>query len=330
MKMSNATSMLILSCAWMVSCAPRLSENAAQTETRINIMPNDTVRIFAPSIISTPLNERDLAISTDGKELMYTLNTNDNTRRAIVIVRLTGNRVDSKSIAPFSGTYADIEPAYSPDGQKLFFASSRPLYAGDNTVDYNIWYSERINNQWSAEAHPIRGKVNTDEDEFYPSVTTNGNLYYTAAYKNGVGREDIYVSMPTEGVYSEPTPLNTNVNTAAFEFNAYVSPDEQVIIFSSYGRADDMGGGDLYLSTKDASGHWSKSRNAGPAINSNKLDYCPFIDFRHSAFYFTSNRLPVLKGTMDLQTLEQAAGGLLNGQGNLYVVDLNALGIMKH
>lgn len=330
MKMSNATSMLILSCAWMVSCAPRLSENAAQTETRINIMPNDTVRIFAPSIISTPLNERDLAISTDGKELMYTLNTNDNTRRAIVIVRLTGNRVDSKSIAPFSGTYADIEPAYSPDGQKLFFASSRPLYAGDTTVDYNIWYSERINNQWSAEAHPIRGKVNTDEDEFYPSVTTNGNLYYTAAYKNGVGREDIYVSMPTEGVYSEPTPLNTNVNTAAFEFNAYVSPDEQVIIFSSYGRADDMGGGDLYLSTKDASGHWSKSRNAGPAINSNKLDYCPFIDFRHSAFYFTSNRLPVLKGTMDLQTLEQAAGGLLNGQGNLYVVDLNALGIMKH
>lgn len=330
MKMSNATSMLILSCAWIVSCAPKLSENAAQTETRINIMPNDTVRIFAPGIISTPLNERDLAISTDGKELMYTLNTNDNTRRAIVIVRLTGNRVDSKSIAPFSGTYADIEPAYSPDGQKLFFASSRPLYAGDTTADYNIWYSERINNQWSAEAHPIRGKVNTDEDEFYPSVTTNGNLYYTAAYKNGVGREDIYVSMPTEGVYGEPTPLNTNVNTAAFEFNAYVSPDEQVIIFSSYGRADDMGGGDLYLSTKDASGHWSKSRNAGPAINSNKLDYCPFIDFRHSAFYFTSNRLPVLKGAMDLQALEQAAGGILNGQGNLYVVDLNALGIMKH
>ena len=327
MKMSNATSMLILSCAWMVSCAPKLSENAAQTETRINIMPNDTLRIFAPGIISTPLNERDLAISPDGRELMYTLNTNDNTRRAIVMVGLTGNRVDSKGIAPFSGTFADIEPTYSPDGQKLFFASSRPLYAGDTTADYNIWYSERINTQWSAEAHPVSGKVNTDEDEFYPSVATNGNLYYTAAYKNGVGREDIYVSMPTEGVYGEPTPLNTNVNTANFEFNAYVSPDEQVIIFSSYGRADDMGGGDLYISTKDASGHWSKSRNAGPAINSNKLDYCPFIDFRHAAFYFTSNRLPVLKGSMDLQTFEQAAGGILNGLGNIYVVDIKVLGI---
>lgn len=30
--------------------------------------------------------------------------------------------------------------------------------------------------------------VNTDSDEFYPSIAKIGNLYFTAQYKDGVGR----------------------------------------------------------------------------------------------------------------------------------------------
>lgn len=302
-------------------------KNSAATVTRINLLPDDTVRLLAPGVISTPLNERDLAIRPDGKEVMYTLNTMDNSRRAIVMVGLDKDKVISRSIAPFSGIYADIEPFYAPNGQRLYFSSSRPVSEKDSTEDYNIWYVDRIKDAWSSVAHPLSDKINTEADEYYPSVASNGNLYFTAAYKGGIGREDIYVSILTNGQYTEPTVLNTNVNTANYEFNAFVSPSEDVLVFTSYGRQDDMGGGDLYICTKDPSGHWKKAHHLEGGINSSKIDYCPFIDFPKSAFYFTSNRTEVPAGALDLQAMETLAGSTLNGMGNIYVVHLKALGL---
>jgi hypothetical protein len=38
------------------------------------------------------------------------------------------------------------------------------------------------------------------------------------------------------------------VNSKGYDFNAFIDPDENYIIFSSYKRPDDLGGGDLYYS----------------------------------------------------------------------------------
>lgn len=327
MLLFRVTLILLMTGYTMVCGAQKM---AHPTVVSLNMIPDDTVRLFAPGVISTPFNERDLAIRPDGKELMYTLNTTDNSRRAIIVVTLDKDKVISRSIAPFSGTYPDIEPFYAPDGQRLYFSSSRPISAMDSTADYNIWYVERTADGWSPEAHALSDIINTAADEYYPSVASNGNLYYTAAYKKGVGREDIYVSILTKGAYTEPTPLNTNVNTANYEFNAFVSPAEDVLVFTSYGRQDDMGGGDLYLSTRDASGHWAKARHLDAGINSSRIDYCPFIDFQKSAFYFTSNRTEVPEGPLDLPAMEKLAGSIMNGLGNIYVVHTRALGLADH
>lgn len=320
--------LILVMSAFTVCCGAQ--KGSGTTDARIRMMPDDTVRLFATGVISTPFNERDLAMRPDGKELMYTLNTTDNSRRAIIMVTLDKDKVISRSIAPFSGRYADIEPFYAPDGQRVYFSSSRPVSPQDSTADYNIWYVDRTADGWSRDAYPLSPVINTEADEYYPSVASNGNLYFTAAYKSGVGREDIYVSILTQGAYTEPTPLNTHVNSANYEFNAYVSPAEDVLIFTSYGRQDDMGGGDLYLSTKDPSGHWGKARHLGSGINSPKIDYCPFIDFSKSAFYFTSNRTEVPEGPLDLPAMEKLAGSITNGLGNIYVVHIRALGLTSH
>ena len=307
----------------LFSCHP--GQNAiTDTNTIIRQAP-DSVSLFAPGLISTLFNERDLAVSPDQQEIMYTLGTNDNTFRAIVQVSLKGGKVVQKEIAPFSGKYSDIEPFYAPDGQRLYFSSTRPLRENDSTPDYNIWYAEKINGAWSTTAKPISEVINSEADEYYPSLAANGNLYFTAAYLTAKGREDIYLSRYQNGQYLLPESLDTNINSVKYEFNAFVSPKEDILVFTSYGRPDDLGGGDLYISTKDASGHWTKARHAAAGINSRQLDYCPFIDYQSSTFYFTSNRPPAVHDKINLAGFEKILTGPINGMGNIYAIRLDQL-----
>jgi hypothetical protein len=140
------------------------------------------------------------------------------------------------------------------------------------------------------------------------------------------GKEDIYISLLNNGNYSIPTPLDTNVNSATYEFNAFISPGEDTILFSSYGRKDDMGGGDLYMSIKDESGSWLPARNLGPKINSTALDYCPFFDFPRKIFYFTSNRTKVRSGRIkNILQLKLEADQAMNGLDNIYFINLGKL-----
>lgn len=279
-----------------------------------------TVELFAPEIISTSNNERDLAISPQGDELFYTFLSVDNTIRCIIWVKLDSNsEVISKEIAPFSGFYKDIEPAFSPDGNRLYFASNRPTSEMDNKLDFNIWYVEKKNNIWGEPVNPGE-MVNTDMDEFYPSIGESGNLYFTASYKDSKGAEDIYMCEYKDGEYQKPVSLDSAVNTKFYEFNAYVSPKEDVLIFTSFGRPDELGGGDLYISRKSKTGQWTPAVNMGPGINSKSIDYCPFVDWKNHAFYFTSNRKEAGSNKRDFRMLLREQQSILNGIGNIFRV----------
>ncbi|PWD98206.1 TolB family protein [Marinilabilia rubra] len=283
----------------------------------LNQVP-EKVELFAEGTISTHLYERDIAISPDGNEIIFTLNDYQQIHRCLVSIRKTKDGWGEKEVLSFSGRYHDIEPFFSVDGGKLYFASNRPIFGDSTRSDYNIWVSEKEGEGW-ADPEALPTNINTLSDEFYPSLSKNNNLYFTATLENGIGTEDIFLSRYSNGDYLDPEPLDTAINSATYEYNAYVSPDENVLVFGSYGREDDMGGGDLYISRKDEQGNWLPARNMGPAINTGSLDFCPFIDYPRGNFYFTSNRHQ--SGPKHLQNvgdLEVFAEGVLNGMGNIY------------
>lgn len=285
----------------------------------------DQVELFARGNISTNLYERDIAISAGGDEIVFTLSDYKQLKRCLVTTTKIRNHWSEKKILSFSGQYNDIEPCFSLDGNKLYFVSDRPLEKDSTRNDYNIWVSKRIENGWS-EPEPLPQIINTEKDEFFPSISRNNNLYFTSVRENGIGNEDILLSKYIDGVYIEPEPLDTNINSVNYEFNAYVNPDENLIIYSSYGRKDDIGGGDLYYSKKDKYGNWTKAVNMGPAINSDKLDYCPFFDISRGNFYFTSERtLPMKKRIRNISELEGLANSVLNGMGNIYRINMFCL-----
>jgi Tol biopolymer transport system component len=276
--------------------------------------------------VASPHNERDMAISPDGSDMFYTWQGYQNTFSIILHRRKLANQKWSEpEVASFSGKYHDLEPAFSYDGKKLFFSSNRPV-EGDQPKDYDIWVIERVNGSWSNPVN-LGAPVNTSANEFYPSVSRSGNLYYTAEYANGIGKEDIFVSKFINGNYTPAVPLDTAVNSPTWEFNAFVSPDESFILFTSYGRKDDAGGGDLYISLKNAQGNWMPSQNL-KAINSNRLDYCPFVSFDRKTLYFTSGRFDLPKSflkTISYAELQKISTSPLNGCENIYTVDFELL-----
>jgi len=279
------------------------------------------VSLFADGTVSTFLNERDFAISNDGKEIYFTISGPRGSNQTIVHCRKDNSgKWTRPEVVSFSGRHDDLEPAFSFDGNTLFFASNRPN--AFEKKNFDLWKVSRTGNGWS-EPENLGNIVNSPADEFYPSVAENGNIYFTASHAGGPGKEDIYMAK-FHGKYEKPVALDSAINSKSYEFNAFVSSNENLILFTSYGRSDDMGGGDLYISVKNDKGEWLPAKNF-TILNSSALDYCPYMTRDGAALFFTSERHNLPKSFTNTSATYRDIISLntmtLNGTGNIYWIN---------
>lgn len=244
-----------------------------------------TTEVFAPGIISNNYFQRDFVISPDGKLLIYSHVISRGGKSVLVSRTIANGEWSLPEILPFSGVGAyDIEPAFNPDGSELYFASNRTGSRG-----FDIWVAT-INSDGSwGDAKNLGSPVNSAANEFYPSMDSEGRLYFTAELTGGVGGEDIWFSQKIDGEFGELQLPEGNLNSALDEFNSYITPDGNTMIFSSFGQSDGRGGGDIYSSRK-INNVWSTPSNRGASVNSAQLDYCPFVTNDGQYLFFTSER----------------------------------------
>ncbi len=260
-----------------------------------------TVEPAIPEVFSQLNNCRDFTMSEQGDEIYFTLFSPADEISVLGYAKKGKKKWSKPEIFPYSGSFKDIEPSLSPDGLKLLFASNRPISdTSSQAKDFDIWYSVRENKN-SAWSKPINmgAPINSNLDEFYPSLASNGNLYFTSVRPQAKGKDDIYVSVWKDNVYSQAQLLSDSINTMGYEFNAYIAPDESFIIFGGYNRPDGFGSGDLYISYKNEDNTWSQAKNLGDKVNSKYLDYCPFLDLSTKTLYFTSKRSSVKSKNFD-------------------------------
>jgi Tol biopolymer transport system component len=244
--------------------------------------------LFLPGIVSTHLSERDAALSDDGQQFYYSVSSYS--RPMIVYIEKKSGRWTQPQTTSFSGVYSDLEPHFSPDGKKLYFASNRPLEKGGQTKDFDIWYVERTNGVWGEPVN-VGFPVNTPANEFFPSVTDDGTIYWCAVREGGPGGEDIFFSRMENGQYGPATALSDSINTAGNEYNAFVARDESYIIFTSNGWGPGYGRGDLWISFRRPDGQWTRARNMGQEVNTPAFEYCPFVSADGKSLFFTSDRV---------------------------------------
>ena len=284
---------------------------------------------FIPEIIKQFHNVRDVAISPNGDEVLFTVQNMSGTISNILQVTKNKNGWGTPTIASFSGMYFDLEPFFSHDGLKLYYASKRPLDHTDaKEKDFDIWYVERTNAQssWS-EPKNLGDSINSMYDEFYPSLAINGNLYFTRDNPNLNNKDDIYMSAFKNGNYTTPVALPNTINSTGYEYNAFIAPNESFIVFGAYNRPDGFGSGDLYISFKTEDG-WLPAKNLGNTINTTKMDYCPFVDLKTNTLYFTSkvdNSKISLDRPLTTKELRTELNRYDNGLSRLYQVNINQI-----
>ena len=269
------------------------------------------------------------AFSPDGRTLYFARKAGDGGRFGVILASraLTNGKWTTPEVANVSGRYADYDPFVSPDGSRLFFISNRPTTGQEPRRDLDIWVAERAGGTWQ-EARNIGSPINTDGDELYPSVASDGTLYFSSCgRRDSRGRCDIYRSRFREGRYLEPENLGDAINTPASETDAYIAPDQSYLIFTVYGRADAVGDGDLYMSTVRGGG-WSTPRHLRGSINTAAREYCPIVSPDGKYLYFTSQRgfidAPPSRGLTHSE-LRDSLISVRNGFGNIYRIPIGAL-----
>jgi hypothetical protein len=307
------------------SCKEKEETPEAISKSDKTEVSQEGVQPFAAHIFSQFINVRDFTMNAQENEAYFSLQSPAREVSVIMKIEKKNHTWQNPEISNFSGKYSDLEPFLSPDNLKLYFVSNRPVSKDStNTKDMDIWFVERtsINSDWS-EPKNIGAPINTNADEFYPSVASNNNLYYTTIKKELESADDIFMSKWKNNAYSKPKLLGEGVNTKGAEYNAFISPDESYIIFGGWRRPGALGSGDMYIS-ENINGEWSTAQNLGKPINSKHMEFCPFVN--NGILYFTSKRSTVEPNETGFTNTEELLSEINkydNGASRIYKVDFN-------
>lgn len=287
--------------------------------------PDSLPKLFAPGFITTGFYTRDITISPDGDEIYFCVNIGNNSYMTTLFTRQINDEWTEPQTAPFARDlrYFTIEPCFSADGQKLFFASNRPDSLG-RVHDSDIWFVEREGNSWGPPQN-VGTTINTDGPEFFPSVTKDGTLYFTRD-DHITGISYIYRSRFINGIYSEPKLLPERINAGRSRFNAWIAPDESFIIVPIFGLPDSYGATDYYISFHNMNDQWSEPINLGNKINSkSRWEYSASISPDSKYLFFMSSKIDSSLVTnhdiLTMSDLRGLANSPENGNPDIYWIE---------
>jgi Tol biopolymer transport system component len=285
--------------------------------------PGATPEAFAPGIVSFGYHEHRLAVSPDGKEILFTIFSTNPSRAMIMCTHLKNGTWTTPAVAPFSNSGMDLHPAFSPDGKRLYFTSTRPLLKdGKRTNGADIWCVDRQGDSWSEPVN-VGAAINTEDNESSPSVMSDGTLFFESNREGNKKDWNIYFSRQANGVYQKVERLPMPVNTENEEGGPFIAPDGSYLLFHS-NRPGTFGEADIYITFRNEYGTWNEPVNLDGKINSKFYDWSPSITSEGKYLVFSSYRnteTVVAEYGQYSETVRKSFGQPKIGFGTLYWVD---------
>ena len=286
------------------------------------ILPGGNPEIFAPGLISTAMYTRDITMTPDGNEIYFCVSVLE--YNLIFYSKQINGTWTEPAPATFISDYNKMyyEPHITHDGKRLLFLSNMTINENELPTQ-DIWAVDRQGDTWGT-PYNLGEPINTNGNEFFPSTTKDGTLYFTRAEK-GNRIHYIYRSKYFNGKYQEPEQLNSNVNCGTNRYNAFIDPDEQFIIIPVVGMEDGLGGADYYIVFRDNQDNWSKPINLGSKINQESgAEWSPYISPDGKYFFFMSTRTNKFDSSTDefpsYSKLLNSSIELGNGNSSIYWV----------
>jgi hypothetical protein len=284
-----------------------------------------TAKVLAPDILSTGDDESHASVFPDGRTLYFLKNTPSFDFYTIVYSELRDGKWTRPQVAPFSGRYSDADIVFTANGRRAYFVSARPVN-GQPRDDMEIWTIERnADGSWGQPRHVL--ELSSPTDEWFPTLTADGTIYFGSDRAGGVGGTDIWRARFLNGKFQPPENLGAPVNSKGDEIEPFISADEQLLIVAARNRGDAVGAYDLYVAKRRGSS-WDTPRHPGPPINSRGWDFAPRLSPDGKIFVFTSNRgfgSQPLDRTLTFDELQRRLHGPGNGLRDIYYIRAEAL-----
>lgn len=189
--------------------------------------------------VNSALHEGPATFSKNYDTLYFTRNNYVNNRKATStegIVKLkiffsvwkNGAWSKEESMSINHDEYSSGHPALSPD-HKLYFASDMPGGYGGT----DLYFTKFENGAWITPVN-LGSAINTSENEMFPFIDQNGNLYFASAGHPGLGGLDIFHSESENGKLKEPRNIGYPINSSKDDFG-FITKDGQGYFSSNRG-----------------------------------------------------------------------------------------------
>lgn len=132
-------------------------------------------------------------------------------------------------------------PAVSPDGLYLYFVSNMPGGMGGKDIWRAPLESGRVGN-----VENLGSQINTAGDEMFPSLRSNGELYFSSDGHAGMGGLDIFKATQNEYGVWQIENMKAPINSISDDFSITFAQSEDEIGFFSSNRSDARGYDHLY------------------------------------------------------------------------------------
>lgn len=189
----------------------------------------------------------------------------------------------AEELAGVNTPYLDASPSFDGWADVLYFHSNRP----DGLGSEDIYFSRRVKGKWQKPQN-LGEPINTPGVEAAPCISEDGEmLFFCCDREGGFGGLDIWVSLRTEGGWSEPLNLGSRINTAYNEKFPFFT--HNLLMWSSNVLLQ-AGDYDIFYSHLTDEG-WEKAQRLPDFISSSSPEWGAFFDAEENLLYFTSVRM---------------------------------------
>lgn len=261
----------------LASCANESTEN--QKQLNVEKMPgDDPIEFKSLDIPNEKLIHKGI-LSPDFGEYYYTISDKDFKQFDVYVQESQYENWSEPKKAFFNSEYDDHGMSFSPDGNTLFFSSTRPTGIDSLPDTWHIWKCTKINGKWS---NPEFVNIPNLENKLvsHPSVSNSGTMYFHSSNLD-YSDMNLYFAKQKDGKFEAAQKVVINMEEQMGKCTPYISPKEDYLIFATVG--DDL---DLMVCFKDSVGQWSNVKSLSKKINTQGQGN-PYVTPDNKFLFFT-------------------------------------------
>ena len=259
-----------------LSCKNEIENTKIQFLTKIT--PDDIPIEFRQDLIPQNKLIHKGMFSPDLQEYYYTISDKNFEKFDVFVIEKNNNNWSSPKKAFFNSKHNEHGMNFSPNGNTLYFSSTRPVNIDGVVQTWHIWKSDKVNGKWT---EPIFVNIPNLRDKLvsHPTITNSGTLYFHTSNLD-YSEMDIYYSKSVNGKFLDADRIEIKYKFG--KCKPYISPEEDYLFFASIEIELD-----LMISYNDGKGKWIYTKKLSDQIN-NKGQGNPYVTPDNKFLFYTT------------------------------------------